>query len=86
MDMHEWFRVSWNDVNVNRDDVVRKFTVHVWRVEQIRNNVLNYSILKKILLLRKQCAFENDSSNLLTIYTRNWRFRLNSSYLKECNA
>ena len=54
-----------------RDDVDRKFTVHVWRVEQIRNFFLKHSISKKI------CAFENDSNNLLTIYTRNWRFRLN---------
>ena len=28
--------------------------------------VLNHSITKEILLLRKQCAFENDSNNLLT--------------------
>ena len=30
-----------------RDDVDRKFTVHFWRVEQIRKNVLNHSISKK---------------------------------------
>ena len=38
MDMHD----------VSRDDVDRKFTVLVWRVEQIRKIVLNHSISKKI--------------------------------------
>ena len=34
--------------------------------------------IEENLLLRKQCSFENDLTNLLTIYTRNWRFRLNT--------
>ena len=34
--------------------------------------------IEENLLLRKQCAFKNDSNNLLTVYTRNWRFRLNT--------
>ena len=58
---------------VSRDDVNQKFTVHVRRVEQIQKIVLNHSISKKI-----SNVFENDSNNLLTIYTGNWRFLLNT--------
>ena len=39
MDMHQWFWVSRNDVNVNRDDVDRNFAVHVWQVEPTLNIV-----------------------------------------------
>ena len=48
MDMHQWFRVSRNYVNVNRDDVDQKFAVHVWGVEHTLNIALNYSISNKI--------------------------------------
>ena len=46
--MHQWFRVSRNDVNVNRDDVDRDFAVHFWQVELTLNIILNHSISKKI--------------------------------------
>ena len=39
MDMHQWFWVSRNDVNVNRDDVDRNFAVHAWQVEHTLNIV-----------------------------------------------
>ena len=39
MDMHQWFWVSRNDVNVNRDDVDRNFAEHVWQVEHTLNIV-----------------------------------------------
>ena len=45
--MYQWFWVSQNDVNVNRDDVDQNFAVHVWQVEHTLNIVLNHSISKK---------------------------------------
>ena len=70
--------MSWNDDNVSRDDVDRKFTVHVLRVEQIRKIVLNHSISKKICFYVSNASLKMIRIILLTIYTRNWRFRLNT--------
>ena len=73
------FEVSWNVVNVSRDDVDRKFTVHVWRVENTRKIVLNHSTSKKMCIYVSNAPLKMpDSNNMLTIYTRNWRFRFNT--------
>ena len=66
-------------LNVSLDDVDRKLTIHsclAGRTEP--KNCFELFNIEENLLLRKQCAFENDSNNLLTIYTRNWHFRLNA--------
>ena len=61
-------------VNVGRDGVDRNFIVHVWWVEHTLKIVLNHSISKK------NC-FTVSNAHLLTIYARNWRFRLSTDQI-----
>ena len=68
--MHQWFSLSQNDINVNRDDVDRNFAVHLWQIEHTINIVLNHSILNKIYFN------VSNANNLLTIYTQNLRLRI----------
>ena len=46
--MHQWFLVSWNDVNVRRDDIDRNLIVHVWSAGNALKIVLKHPKSKKI--------------------------------------
>ena len=48
--MHQWYFVSWNDVNVRHGDTDMNLFVHAWRKENFLKIVLHHPMSKKFAL------------------------------------